>query len=93
MALREGEVCQCPDPGCGCELTVTKAPQPGAGGDQPPTCCFRTLNLVTWQDERSARELRSAAEVRAAEGRGDVTVRRPGVVVNMPMVTWPGGQR
>jgi hypothetical protein len=28
-----------------------------------------------------------------AEGRGDVTLERPGVVINMPMVRWPGGQR
>jgi hypothetical protein len=43
-AVREGEVYQCADPGCGCELTVTKAPQPGAGGNQPPTrCCGKTM--------------------------------------------------
>ena len=27
MALKEGEVYKCPDPNCGCEITVTK----GAG--------------------------------------------------------------
>lgn len=39
MAWQQGEVYQCPDPNCGCEVTVTKAPQGGQGGDQPPTCC------------------------------------------------------
>ena len=39
MALKHGEVYQCPDPSCGCELTVTKVPQGGSGGDQPPRCC------------------------------------------------------
>lgn len=39
MPLREGEVYRCPDPSCGCELTVTKGAQSGAGGNQAPTCC------------------------------------------------------
>lgn len=39
MALKEGEVYKCPDPDCGCEITVTKGAAPGAGGDQAPRCC------------------------------------------------------
>ena len=39
MAFKHGEVYHCPDPNCGCELTVTKAPKEGTGGDQAPTCC------------------------------------------------------
>lgn len=39
MALKEGEVYVCPDPDCGCEITVTKGAKPGAGGDEPPRCC------------------------------------------------------
>ncbi len=39
MAWKEGEVYQCPNPDCGCEVTVTKGPKPGQGGDQAPTCC------------------------------------------------------
>ena len=34
MALKEGEVYTCPDPNCGCEITVTKGAGPG-GGNQP----------------------------------------------------------
>jgi len=62
---------------------------PGTGGYSP----LRALNLVTWKHEAAARELRSAAEVRAAEAKGEVTIERPGVVINMPLLTWPGGQR
>ena len=62
---------------------------PGTPGYRP----LRALNLVTWTDERSARELTSAAEVQAAQARGDVTINQPGVVINMPLVAWPGGQR
>lgn len=65
--------------------------------DRPPPdpdySPLRAVNLVTWRSERSARVLKSAAEVRDAEARGEVTIERPGVVVNMPLLTWPGGHR
>lgn len=54
---------------------------------------LRDLHLVTWQEGRSARQLRAAAEVKAAEARGDLVIERPGIVVNMPLQTWPGGRR
>lgn len=54
---------------------------------------LRALNLVTWKDEQAARELTSATEVQEAEVQGAVTIERPGVVINMPMLTWPDGQR
>jgi hypothetical protein len=62
---------------------------PGTDGYSP----LRVLNLVAWKDERNARELRSAAEVKAAEAAGELTIKRPGVVVNIPLLTWPGGRR
>lgn len=39
MALKQGEVYKCPDSDCGCEVTVTKGPAPGKGGNQAPHCC------------------------------------------------------
>lgn len=39
MALRQGEVYRCPDPNCGCEVTVTRGAVEGCRGDQNPTCC------------------------------------------------------
>lgn len=62
---------------------------PGAEGYSP----LRTIILVTWADEGKARELKSIAEVAAAESAGEVTLEQPGVVVNMPFITWPGGER
>jgi len=62
---------------------------PGTAGYSP----LRALNLVAWKKEESARELKTAAEVKRAVNRGEMTVERPGVVVNMPMLTWPGGRR
>jgi hypothetical protein len=54
---------------------------------------LRRLNLVTWTDPTQARELKSAAEVLAAAGIGEVTIEQTGVVINMPFVTWNGGKR
>lgn len=62
---------------------------PGRDGYSP----LRALNLVTWKNPQVARELKSAAEVKDAEARGELTIARPGVVVNMPFLTWPGGRR
>lgn len=62
---------------------------PGQEGYSP----LRRVNLVAWKDEGKARELRSAAEVRAAEAAGEIEIKRPGVVVNMPLLAWPGGRR
>lgn len=39
MPFHEGEVYRCPDPECGCEVTVTKGAAAGKGGDSSPTCC------------------------------------------------------
>lgn len=62
---------------------------PGSEGYRP----LRALALVTWKNEQRARVLKSAREVKAAEQADEVVIERPGVVVNMPLVTWPGGRR
>jgi hypothetical protein len=62
---------------------------PGTDGYRP----LRRLILLTWKDEKTARELKSLAEVKAALDKGELTSEQPGVVVNMPFVTWPGGKR
>lgn len=62
---------------------------PGTDGYRP----LRTVNLVAWKNENDARELKSAAELKEAERAGVISIERPGVVVNMPLLTWPGGRR
>lgn len=62
---------------------------PGTPGYSP----LRAVHLVRWKDEALARLVRSAAEVRAADARGELTIVPSGVVVNMPFLTWPGGRR
>jgi hypothetical protein len=62
---------------------------PYADGYRP----LRSLNLVTWSSGASPHELKSASELQAAEASGELTIQQPGVVIDMPMLTWPGGQR
>lgn len=56
---------------------------PGSKGYTP----LRRLVLITWKDEKAARELKSLADVKAAEGKAEITFERPGVIINMPFVT------
>lgn len=62
---------------------------PGTEGYSP----LRALNRVSWVSSETAAILQSAAEVLDAQARGDVTIERSDIVVNMPLVTWPGGER
>ena len=54
---------------------------------------LRRITFVTWTDESKARELKSLAEVMAAQEKGEIVLEESNVVVNMPFITWPGGQR
>ncbi len=54
---------------------------------------LRAITLVTWKDEKSARVLKSVAALQAVVASGAVSLEQPGVVVNMPFLTWPGGRR
>ena len=62
---------------------------PGSDGYRP----LRAIHLIKWKNEGAARVLKSANEVKAAEQAGEIAIERPGVVANMPLVTWPGGSR
>ena len=62
---------------------------PGSAGYSP----LRSVVLVTWKDAASARMLKTAAEVESAIKKGELATKEPGIVVNMPFLTWPGGKR
>lgn len=62
---------------------------PGTPGYTP----LRSVNVIAWKPGVSARELHSAPDVLTAEQKGELTITRLGVVVNMPLITWPGGRR
>jgi hypothetical protein len=70
--------------------------QPDVFDNPPPTAGYRPLRAlikVTWKDEKASRLLKSAAAVKEAESKGEVKLEPAGVVINMPMLTWPGGRR
>jgi len=62
---------------------------PGDEGYRP----LRAVNLIEWHEGVEARELRSVSDLKAAEEKGEVTISQPGLVVNMPILVWPGGSR
>lgn len=62
---------------------------PGDGEYTP----LRRVVRVTWVNERDAEELRSEAEIVAAEQKERLTLERTDAVVNMPFLTWPDGSR
>jgi hypothetical protein len=62
---------------------------PGDEGYNP----LRFVNLVTWKEGADVRGLRSVDDVKAAESKGELTIERPGIVINMPILPWPGGHR
>lgn len=54
---------------------------------------LRRVNLVAWKAGARPRVLRSAQQLSEARSMGELTVQQPGVVANMPFLTWPGGHR
>jgi hypothetical protein len=62
---------------------------PGSTGYSP----LRRLTLITWKDAANARELKSLSEIQSASSRGEITLEQTPVVINMPLITWPGGKR
>lgn len=54
---------------------------------------LRAVNLVAWRDGSRPRRLGSVAEIETALAGREVTLEQPGIVVNMPILTWPDGER
>lgn len=62
---------------------------PGSDGYTP----LRKIVFTTWAEGKAARELKSEAEVMAGVEAGELTLEISNIVVNMPFMTWDGGQR
>ena len=63
-----------------------------APGD-PKYSPLRTVILVTWKEEMTARTLKSVSELERVIKSDAVSTKKAGVVVNIPFLTWPGGKR
>lgn len=54
---------------------------------------LRQVNRVRWIDESTARLLNRVSDLLAAESAGEIEIEPSGIVVNMPILVWPGGHR
>lgn len=63
-----------------------------APGDEDYTPLRRIVE-VTWSEGSQARVLKSVDEITRAQAAGELTLKPTDVVVNAPLLTWPGGQR
>lgn len=63
--------------------------QPGEADYSP----LRRVVFVTWTSESQAKLLTSDAEIQSLADSGALTLERSDIVVNMPFMTWEGGQR
>jgi hypothetical protein len=70
----------------GFQLPVVNA-KPGEEGYSP----LWQINLVTWNDNSSARELKSVQEVTAAEQNGELSINKTDVIANHPAIQWQNG--
>lgn len=54
---------------------------------------LREIVQVTWTDPSRSRLLTSSGQIEDAVADGSAMLERTGVVVNAPLLTWPGGER
>jgi hypothetical protein len=54
---------------------------------------LRQIILVSWKDTSKVSELKSSAEITTGVSVGELSIKKTGVVVNMPFIVWSGGQR
>ena len=62
---------------------------PGQPGYSP----LRRIVFVRWNDSATPRILTTADEVARAVAEGQISLEATDIVVNMPMLEWPGGRR
>lgn len=51
---------------------------------------LRNPHLVTWKKSVTPRILKSEEDLLEAEGKGELTIKKTTVIVNAPIVKWPG---
>lgn len=54
---------------------------------------LRSIHLVRWNEDADPKELLTAEAIKQAEEKDRLTIQEPGIVVNMPVLVWPGGHR
>ena len=59
-------------------------------GDEEYTA-LRNPHLVSWNEDATPRILKTENDLLEAEKAGELTIKKTPVVVNVPVVRWPGG--
>lgn len=70
--------------------------QPDVFGSVPGEADYSPLvsiQLVTWNEGATPRELRSESEVQNSADQGEITIKNSGTIVNAPVLAWPGKTR
>jgi hypothetical protein len=70
----------------GFQIPVVNA-KPGDEGYSP----LWQVNEVTWNDNATARELKSVQEITTAERNGELSINNTDIVVNHPAIQWQNG--
>ena len=70
----------------GFQLPVTVG-KPGDDGYSP----LWQLNFVSWNDNATARELKSVEEIMAAEQNGELSINQTNIIANHPAIQWQNG--
>jgi hypothetical protein len=70
----------------GFQLPVTGG-KPGDEGYSP----LWQLNFVSWNDNATARELKSVQEITAAEQNGELSINQTNIIANHPAIQWQNG--
>ena len=70
----------------GFQIPVVSA-KPGEEGYSP----LWQINQVTWNDNATARDLKSVQEIITAERNGELSINKTDVVVNHPAIQWQNG--
>jgi hypothetical protein len=70
----------------GFQIPVTIG-KPGDRGYSP----LWQLNLVSWNDNATARELKSVEEITAAEQRWELSINQTDIILNHPAIQWQNG--
>jgi hypothetical protein len=60
-------------------------------GDEDYSPLWQT-NFVKWNDNATAREMKSIEEIMCAQSNGELTVTETDIIVNSPAIKWQGGE-
>lgn len=69
--------------------------QPNVADSQPSDAKYSPLwkvNMVEWKEGVVAKELKSEADILAAQAKNELTITPTNLVVNCPFIKWNGGQ-